>query len=133
MDIRGGLRGDRGAATAEAVLATPLLLLLVLGIVQFAVWAHATHIAQTAAAQALNTARAEGATAADGHAQARALLAQLGHTVLTNPHITVTRSARTAQARVSGRAEQIVPWLRLPVRAAADGPVERWTTSTEIP
>ena len=34
-------RDERGSATAELVIATPLLLLLILGIVQFALWEHA--------------------------------------------------------------------------------------------
>jgi Flp pilus assembly protein TadG len=45
------LRGDRGAVSVELVLATPLLLLMLLAIVQFALWSHATHIAQAAASQ----------------------------------------------------------------------------------
>ncbi|MGH3185480.1 MAG: TadE/TadG family type IV pilus assembly protein, partial [Streptosporangiaceae bacterium] len=38
-------RDERGSATAELVIATPLLLLLILAIVQFALWEHATHVA----------------------------------------------------------------------------------------
>ena len=50
----------------ELVIATPLLLLLVLLIAQFALYMHATHIAQAAASEALSEARVSGGTAAAG-------------------------------------------------------------------
>ncbi len=46
-------REESGSATAELVIATPLLLLLILAIVQFALWEHATHVAQAVAQQGL--------------------------------------------------------------------------------
>lgn len=53
MDDRGG---ERGLATLEVALITPVLLLVVLGLVQFALWYHAEQVvtaaAQEAAAQA---------------------------------------------------------------------------------
>src|SRR3954447_6617897 len=47
---RRGRRVESGSVSVELVVATPLLLLL-LCIVQFAVWWHANHVAQAAAAQ----------------------------------------------------------------------------------
>ena len=48
--------GERGLATLEVALITPVLLLVVLGLVQFALWYHAEQVvtaaAQEAAAQA---------------------------------------------------------------------------------
>jgi hypothetical protein len=43
------LRDDRGAATTQLVLVVPLVLLLTLLVVQFALAWHARHIAQYAA------------------------------------------------------------------------------------
>src|SRR4051794_21902947 len=60
--LRRRLRGDRGAVTVELVIATPLLLLMLLAIVQFALWSHATHIAQAAASQGLAAARVQNGT-----------------------------------------------------------------------
>ena len=54
-------RDERGAVTPELALTVPALLLLILLIAQFAIWAHATHIAQAAASQALSAARVQGA------------------------------------------------------------------------
>src|SRR6266496_4198474 len=58
------LRKDqRGASTVELVIATPVLLLLILLIAQFALYLHATHIAQAAASEALSAARVSGGNA----------------------------------------------------------------------
>lgn len=126
----GQQRRERGAASAELAVATPLLLLLVLLIVQFAVWLHAVHIADAAVDQALADARARGGTATAGRAQARMVLAEIGG-VLVDPTVRVTRGAATARVVVSGTAETVVPGLSLPVRATAQGPVERFVPAPE--
>ena len=56
-------RPDAGAATAELVIAMPLLLLIVMFVIQAGVWFHATHIAQAAATRAASTAAAYQSTA----------------------------------------------------------------------
>ena len=76
---------ERGTVSAELVVVVPVLLLVLMLIAQFALWAHATHIAQAAASQALATARVHGATPADGEATARHVLAQLGSGPLRDP------------------------------------------------
>jgi Flp pilus assembly protein TadG len=119
--------GERGSASAELVLAVPLLLLLVLLTAQFAVYLHATHIAQAAAAQALAAARAEGGSAAAGQAEATNVLDQLGRSVLAGPRVSVDRGPAQARAEVVGTAQAVVPGLRLPVRAVAHGPVEQFS------
>lgn len=124
--LRRVLRADCGSVSAELVIATPLLLLMVLAIVQFALWSHATHIAQAAASQGLATARVQDATAAQGDAAARRLLDQLGRGPLTTTRIDVTRSGDAVVIRVSGQASAVIPFLHLPVHAEAVGPVERF-------
>jgi Flp pilus assembly protein TadG len=114
--------------SVELVVATPLLLLLLLGIVQFAIWWHANHLAQAAAAQALAAARAQNATAASGQDQAATVLGQAGQGLLHQVRVTVTRTATRVHVRVDAVAEQVVPGWSLPVHAVADGPVDRWTT-----
>ena len=125
----GRLRVDeRGSASAELVVAMPLLLLMLLGIVQFAVWSHATHIAQAAASQGLAATRAHNGTAGAGQIAAQQVLDQLADGPLTHPHIQVHRGIETASVRISGRAAQVIPLIRLPVRAEAAGPLENWST-----
>jgi Flp pilus assembly protein TadG len=120
------LHGDRGSVSAELVIATPLLLLMVLAIVQFALWSHATHIAQAAASQGLAGARVQNATAAQGTAGARHVLDQLGRGPLINTRIDTRRGADAASIRVSGEASAVIPFLHLAVHAEAVGPVERF-------
>jgi Flp pilus assembly protein TadG len=124
--LRRVLRGDRGAVSAELVIATPLLLLILLAIVQFALWSHATHIAQAAASQGLAAARAQHGTAAAGTAGAQQVLDQLAQGPLTGTSVASERGAESASVRVSGTATSVVPFLSLPVHAEAAGPVERF-------
>ncbi|MCP2269240.1 TadE-like protein [Actinokineospora diospyrosa] len=123
--VRRAVRGDRGAVSAELVIATPLLLLMLLAIVQFALWSHATHLAQAAASQGLAVARAQNGTAAAGAASARQLLDQLAAGPLDNATVAADRGPVSASVRVTGTAAVVVPFLSLPVRAEAAGPVER--------
>jgi Flp pilus assembly protein TadG len=124
--LRRALHGDRGSVSAELVIATPLLLVLLLAIVQFALWSHATHIAQAAASQGLAAARVQDATTAQGSAAARHVLDQLGRGPLTHTRVDATRSADAASIRISGEVSAVVPFLHLPVHADATGPVERF-------
>ena len=126
---RGGRRRrrlgrDDGAGTVELVIATPLLLLLLLLVVQFAVWAHATHQAQAAANQALQSARTYQGSAGRGEADGQALLAQAGATLATSG-ITVQRGADTVTVTVTGTAMTVVPFLHPPIRVVMTGPTER--------
>jgi hypothetical protein len=115
--------GERGAATAETVLAIPAVLLLILLIVQLAVWQHATHLAQAAAEHALNAARVQGGTAADGRAAAQQFL-RPATGPLRAPTLTIDRGATTITVTLDATAEPIIPGLRLPIHARAVGPAE---------
>ena len=125
--LRGQVRADeRGSATVEMVIATPLLLLLILLVVQFAMWQHSVHVAQAAASQGLAAARVHGGTAGAGQGEANLVLGQLSHSVLVHPSVRVTRGANTTAVMVTGEAQSVVPFLHLPVHATASGPVERF-------
>jgi Flp pilus assembly protein TadG len=115
---------EGGSATLEMVLATPLLLLLLLAIVQFALWQHAIHIADAAAQEGARAARLHGGTAHGGAARTAEFLAQLSPTILTHPQIVARRDANTARVQVTGQALMLIPGLHLPVRVASQGEVE---------
>ena len=59
------LADDRGAGSAEIVVATPLLMLLILLVIQFGIWAHATHVAQATAEEALAAAETQAQAATE--------------------------------------------------------------------
>lgn len=95
-----------------------------MAIVQFALWSHATHVAQAAATEGLAATRVHGGTTTAGQAATRAVLTQLGSGPLRAPSVAVDRGAATAEVRVEGTAQQVIPFLILPVTAEASGPVE---------
>ena len=110
--------------SAELVVATPLLLLLVLAVVQFALWQHAAHVASAAAQEGARSARLEGGSPAAGQARAESLLGSLGRTTLADPNVVVRLDGERARVEVSGYASSVLPFLRLPVKAASEGPLE---------
>jgi Flp pilus assembly protein TadG len=119
---------QRGAGAAEIAIVTPLLLLLILAVIQFALAEQAEHVAQAAATQALAAARVQDGSTAVGQAQADAVLAQLGGS-LAGPSVTITRTATQATVTVSGTAATLIPGVRLHVHATVTGPVEEFEPS----
>jgi Flp pilus assembly protein TadG len=124
-------RGQVGGVTAELTVATPLLLTLVLLVVQVALWQHGQHVATAAAQEGARAARLESGTAAAGRARAQGFLAQLGPGLVVAPRITARRDQVTAHVEVTGTAAPVLPWPRLPIRAAAEGPVERFRPAAD--
>lgn len=118
----------RGSVSTELVVVTPVLLLLVMVVVQFALWEHAQQIVQAAAQRGAETARVDHGSDGQGLATAEAALTQLGGRLLVNPQVTVSRSGQVVAVSVSGNAEAVVPFLSLAVHATVAGPVERFQT-----
>lgn len=124
---------DRGAVSAELVIATPLLLLLIMTVIQFALWQHATHVADAVAQQGLAVGRLQGQSALAGRNQADSVLHQLATGVLIDATITATRTTTTTTVVVTGHAEPIIGLFRLPVKAVATGPTEVYTNPGQPP
>lgn len=105
-----------------------VLVFVVLAIVQFALTAYASHMAQGAADQALDAARVLNGTSSDGQAEAAAVLRQLDTGPLQDAQVRVTRTATTVSVTITGTSERV--WLgpALRVHAQASGPIEQWTT-----
>ncbi|MBC2901894.1 TadE/TadG family type IV pilus assembly protein [Streptomyces cupreus] len=122
----GLLRDERGAVTTEMVIIMPVLLTMVLLLAQAAVWWHAVHIAQATSAHALAVARVQDGTVSGGQKEAQRILDQLGRGPLRSAHVTVTRTADRTEVHVTGTATSVVPFLHLPVRTHASGPVEQF-------
>ena len=118
---------ERGAGTAELVIATPLLLLLVLLIAQFALYMHAVHIAQAAASQALSAARISGGSSATGDTEGQRVLTQLGNGPLRATSVYVQRGAAQVSVTVTGTVTSLIPFTTLTAHAESVGPVEKFT------
>lgn len=126
-------RDERGAVSAELVIATPLLLLLIMGVIQFALWEHAEHIATAVAQQGVSVGRLQDQTAQAGQQQAQTVLDQLGPTVLSGTSITATRTEEMTTVTVTGHAESILGLFTLPVKATASGATENYTNPGQAP
>lgn len=120
---------QRGSGTAELTIAAPLLFSLFLLIAQFALYMHAAHIAQAAAAQGLSVARVSGGSAGSGTAAGQQLLAELGSGPLRETSVSVQRGPDRASVQVEGKAVSVIPFVSLTVRAEAVGPVEKLSSA----
>jgi Flp pilus assembly protein TadG len=123
MSRRG--RRDRGSATVELTLAAPLAGFLLMLVVQFAMWAHATHIAQAAANAGVQAARVHGGSVASGEDTTHAVLDQLAGSTLSEAGVTVDRTATDATVTIDGTAAAVLPGLSLPVHTSVTAPREQ--------
>jgi Flp pilus assembly protein TadG len=117
---------SRGSAAVELVLLTPLLMICVLVVVQFALWQHARQVLLAAAQEGARAARAQGGTAEEGRARAFDYIQQIGPDLVSSPAVDVDRSLDIVSVQVRGQAVNIVPGLPLRVTATSAGPVERF-------
>jgi Flp pilus assembly protein TadG len=115
---------ERGAATAELVIATPALLFLLLLVVHVGLWFHAAHVASAAAQEGARAARNEDGTREAGEDAANRLLDELGARLVMDRDVDVERGADEVRVVVTGHGPTVVPGLRLPIRAESVGPVE---------
>ncbi len=119
-------RGQAGSATLELVVVFPVVLLLIFGIVQTAVWYHARTLAMLAAQDGLRAAQALDGTAAQGRARAAAALQGNGAAgFLADPAVTATRTAAGAAVTISGRSVALLPGTGIPLTQTAIGPIEQ--------
>ncbi len=120
-DGRGG-RDDKGGA--DTLFVIPLMFVMLLGILQYGLWAHAHHRAQAVATEALAAARAFGSSAGEGRARGNALAEDLGGTILRNVSVRVQRGDATTSTRVDGTAISLVPGWDPSVSTTLSGPTE---------
>lgn len=114
----------------ETVVIVPVAMVVILVLVQVALWAHAAQVVQAAAAQGDQVARAYGSSPTAGDAAARSFLERLGGGVVTGAQVTSTVTpAGVAEVRVAGRASSILPFFSLPVSAQSTGPVQAYRAS----
>ena len=115
---------QRGSATVETAIAAPLAVFLLLLVVQYAMWAHATHIAQAAANTGVQAARVHQGSQQAGRTDTQAVLDQIAGNVLTGTSVTVDITATDATVTVTGHAMAVIPGLAVPVHASVTAPRE---------
>jgi Flp pilus assembly protein TadG len=119
-------RSEAGVATTEFVIIVPALILLIMVVIQFALYYDAANVATAAAQDSVRAARIENGTAAAGQAAAQELLDQAGGGVFTSASVQTTRGGRSVHADVDGIVVSVIPGLQLHLTRSADGPIEQF-------
>jgi Flp pilus assembly protein TadG len=113
----------------EAVIVVPILMFVLLVIVQFCLWMHATQVAQLAASEGDRVARSYGGGPAAGAASAQAVLHGPGSDVTGSSVTAAVLSGDSEVLMVTGRATSVVPGLSFTVSASAIGPIQQFRGS----
>lgn len=113
---------DRGSA--ELAIAAPALLLLVMLVVQAALWTHGEHVAADLARRT-----AEQARTVEGGATA----APTAGTVLQNVDVSVDRGTEEVRVTVTGTVPSLVPGATWSVEHVSVAPVERFVPGGVTP
>ena len=121
---------DRGSSSVEAVITIPVLVIVMMCVVQFALVWHARHTAQAAAQVAARSAAIYQASAADGQADGDAYLSQTAPNLLTGRSVLVTRDVVTVTATVTAGVPSVIPFGSFSVQERASAPVEAFS---EVP
>jgi len=124
--VEKGATRQSGVATLEAVLVFPVLLVLLMFVIQVALWYHAADLAHAAAQDGVRAVRVDGGTAADGLDRANAILDQTGRSIIQGRQVTSTRDPAVARVEVSGHCIALVPFMSLPVHAVAESSTEQF-------
>ena len=119
-------RDAAGSAAVEFVICATVMVLLLLVVVQVALYFHARAVATTAARQGLDHVRVVDGSIGDGVGTANAFLTQAGGG-LERRGVSASRSATRASVTVVGDVVSVVPGVQLPVEVTVSAPVERIT------
>jgi Flp pilus assembly protein TadG len=123
-----GRRSDDGSVV-EAVLIVPVLMVILLAVIQMALWAHAAQVAQLAASEGDRTARTLGGSASAGVSEAQVILQGRGSDLASSGATITVLPGDLARITVTGRAISILPGLSLPVSAVQVGPIQEFRSS----
>jgi len=120
---------DGGSTVIEAVLVIPVLMLMLLIVIQFALWAHAAQVVQLAASTGNRAARSVGGGPAQGVDRARSILDGPGSDVTSSEVSYSILPGDLVQITVTGKAETILPGFSFPVSAKLVGPIQEFRSS----
>jgi len=117
------IRDESGGSTAELALVLPVLLMVLIGTVQFALVHHARTVAETAAIEGARLAASDGYSVEQGALRMRDVLeAGLGASA-AGFTISAETQGDVVIARASGEYSLFIPWvnsLAIPIEASAE-------------
>ena len=126
--VRRRLSGERGAASVELAVTFPVVLLLVMTLIQAALWFYARSVALGAAQEGAREGRVQPASTARAQSAAEGFLDQTAQDLLTGRDVTVAGSPSSIEVTVTGTSISLFPGLSgWAVTQSAVGPVERPT------
>ena len=113
----------------EAVLMIPAVMIVLLAVVQFALWAHAAQVVQLAASEGDDRLGRSAAGPSPGRPQPTRFCRRPGSD-LTSSVVTVdVMPGDMARVQVQGTAVAVLPGLSLPVSATQVGPIQEFRSS----
>jgi len=120
---------DEGSAAIEAAILFPIVLLLVMTIIQAAVYYHAQDVVQSAANGGAVVGALRDGTSDAAEAEARARIERAGGTSLLDDYdVSATHTGTEVTITVRGTAKTFIPGLPpLKVTQTVIAPVERFT------
>ncbi|CNF09186.1 Flp pilus assembly protein TadG [Mycobacterium tuberculosis] len=121
------LRPDAGVSSMEWALLTPVLLLVMLVVVQFAMVFHARHVALAAAQAGARVARTSpvgGGWEGAATAKATGSVREIGPDLLSGLQVRAGEENDERWVEVSGEAVQVVPFMTFHVSQRSQGPIE---------
>lgn len=126
----GSTDGDGGYTVLEAAIVLPVMIVLTMLVIQYALWWHAQHVVEAAAQDGLRAARSYQSTPAAGQAAARQYLRQVAPRLLQRPQVSVSSTPATLTVSVRADVLPLLAFGRLQVQAAASGPLEQFSGPT---
>jgi hypothetical protein len=120
------VRNDHGSTVVEAILVIPILMLVLVVVIQCALWARADQVVGLAASDGDRTARSIDGGVAAGTAQARSIFGSSDRVVVSSDVAVEVMSGDLVRMTVTGRATSIVPGLTLPVSSVVVGPMQEF-------
>jgi Flp pilus assembly protein TadG len=121
-----GRDDESGSAATELVIIMPAVMLLIMLVVQFALYYHGANVATAAAQDAVRAARVEAGSVGAGRNRADALLARSGSGTLEGAQVSVSRDGRRVHVEVTGEVASVIPGVHLHITRDADGPIEQF-------
>jgi hypothetical protein len=111
----------------EWALLTPILILVMLAVVQFAMVYHARHVALAAAQSGARVARTAPVGGGwEGAAQEKATgdVRKIGRNLLTGLNVQTGEAGDQRWVEVSGEAVRVIPFMTFRVEQRSQGPIE---------
>jgi Flp pilus assembly protein TadG len=111
------------------VVLVPVLMIVLLVLIQFALWAHAAQISQLAASEGNRVSRTLGGTPAEGVGQAQSVLEGSGSDLGASQTTVGMEGGDEVRTTVTGNAVSLLPGLTFPVIAVVTGPLQEFRGS----